>query len=96
MADLGVALEQLGGEHDLVPKGGALELLLGGERLHGERRLLVLVTGGTPGRTDRTNRERDERDGRPSHTQPLGHGPSLALPPSCSWLSSAVLTTRVN
>jgi hypothetical protein len=29
VADLGVALEQLGGEHDLVPKGGALEVLLG-------------------------------------------------------------------
>jgi hypothetical protein len=31
VADLGVALEQLGGEHDLVAKGGALEVLLGGE-----------------------------------------------------------------
>jgi hypothetical protein len=33
VADLGVALEQLGGEHDLVTKGGSLELLLGGEGL---------------------------------------------------------------
>jgi len=43
--DLGVALEQLGGEHDLVAKVGSLKVLFGGERLHGEPLLLVLVTG---------------------------------------------------
>jgi len=45
MADLGVALEQLGGERDLLTKGGSLEGLLGGESVNGERPLLVLVTG---------------------------------------------------
>jgi hypothetical protein len=45
VANLGVALEQLTGEHDLVTKGGSLEALLGGERLDGEGRLLVLVAG---------------------------------------------------
>jgi hypothetical protein len=45
VADLGVALEQLGGEHDLVTKGGSLEVLFGGEGLQGERPLLALVAG---------------------------------------------------
>jgi hypothetical protein len=39
---LGVALEQLGGEQDLVTKVGSLELLLGSEGVHAKRRLLVL------------------------------------------------------
>jgi hypothetical protein len=38
------------GEHDLVAKGGSRgakikEVLLGGDGVHAERRLLVLVTG---------------------------------------------------
>ena len=34
VADFGVALEQLAGEHDLVTKGGSLEVLLGGDGVH--------------------------------------------------------------
>jgi hypothetical protein len=50
VSDLGFALQQLGGEHDLVAKGGSRgakikEVLLGGDGVHAERRLLVLVTG---------------------------------------------------
>jgi len=50
VSDLGFALQQLGGEHDLVAKGGSRgakikEVLLDGDGVHAERRLLVLVTG---------------------------------------------------
>jgi hypothetical protein len=58
VAVLGVALEQPGGEHNLVTKGGPLELLLGGEGLQGERPLLVPTASATsataaPSTTDR-------------------------------------------
>jgi hypothetical protein len=44
------SFQQLGGEHDLVAKGGSRgtkikEVLLGGDGVHAERRLLVLVSG---------------------------------------------------
>jgi hypothetical protein len=47
--DLGVALQQLGREHDLVTEGGTgsakvKEVLLGADGLQAERRLLAIVT----------------------------------------------------